>query len=141
MVAYTAVSLDPDNAIVHAFSLGLRDLFEGILVVLPIYFATGSRRTAFLLALAAATLEPMGALTSWLFMSDGLTGSAFGIILGLIGGIEVCLTLKELLPIARQGDMQDHYVSIFSLLGMLAASFGYAVFAFAFDEKSLQPPQ
>lgn len=131
------VSRNPANTIVFGFSLFLHDLFEGILVVLPFYFATGSRRKAFWLALATATLEPLGAFASWIFVPNGLTGSTFGVIFGLIGGMEVCLTLKELLPTARQGDLQDQYVSFFSLLGMLTISLGYSLLSFGIDEKSL----
>ena len=56
---------NPTLGIAIAAAIAIHNIPEGIAVSVPIYYATGSRRKAFLLSLSSGLAEPVGALLAY----------------------------------------------------------------------------
>ena len=62
---FLAALVDPHLGAVIAFAIALHNIPEGISVSVPIYYATGNRRRAFVWSCLAGFAEPAGALFLW----------------------------------------------------------------------------
>ena len=62
---------------------------------------------------------PVGALLAFLIFKDIFGPLAYGFIFGLVGGMMVIVSLKDLLPTARKFDKHGMVVTSFFILGML----------------------
>ena len=108
---------------VIAAAIALHNIPEGISVAVPIYYATGDRKKAFLCSLTSGLAEPVGAVAAYLgilLFSGGTTVPAhfMGILFGGVAGIMVYISLDELLPTSRAyGKGHD---SLFGLAGGMA---------------------
>ncbi len=97
-----------------AFVLSLHNFPEGIAVSVPIYFATGNKKKAFLYSFLSGLAEPLGAIVGFIVLGTILNELAFGIIFAMIAGIMVYISLDELLPAARE--YGEHHFSIYELV-------------------------
>jgi ZIP family zinc transporter len=122
LATFLAALQDPHLGIAIAVAIALHNIPEGISVSVPIFYATGSRKRAFVYSVLSGLAEPVGAgigyLAIWLFMG-GNTGAippeVMGILFGGVAGIMVYISLDELLPTSRAyGKGHD------SLLGLVA---------------------
>ncbi|HOD98784.1 MAG TPA: zinc transporter ZupT [Syntrophales bacterium] len=122
MVTFLAALEDTALGIVIALAVALHNIPEGISVSVPIYYATGNRRKAFLYSLASGLAEPVGAVIGYLAILFFLGGQGeaippqlMGLLFGGIAGVMVYISLDELLPASRAyGKGHD------SLLGLVA---------------------
>ena len=95
---------------------------------MPIFYATGNRKKAFIYSLLSGLAEPIGAGIAYLILrmiagngSGAIPPEVMGILFGGVAGIMVYISLDELLPTSRAyGKGHD------SLLGLIA---GMAVMA------------
>ncbi|MBQ2393469.1 MAG: ZIP family metal transporter, partial [Alistipes sp.] len=71
-------------------------------VSIPLYYATGSRKRAFVWSLLSGLAEPIGALAAWLILAPMLTPTLLGCTLTAVAGIMVYISIDELLPAARE---------------------------------------
>lgn len=100
---------DPSLGLAIAIAIALHNIPEGISVSVPIFYATGSRRKAFLYSVLSGLAEPVGAgigyLMIWFFFGSGRTmpipSEIMGILFGGVAGIMVYISLDELLPTSR----------------------------------------
>ncbi len=108
-----------------AIAIALHNIPEGISVSVPIFYATGSRRKAFLYSALSGLAEPIGAIIGFAAIRLFLGGNGgaippeiMGILFGGVAGIMVYISLDELLPTSRAyGKGHD---SLFGLVaGML----------------------
>lgn len=128
LATFLAALHDPTLGIAIAVALALHNIPEGISVAVPIYYATGSRRKAFLYSFLSGLAEPVGAGIAFLGLHLAFGGSdgvfppeVMGILFAGVAGIMVYISLDELLPTSRAyGRGHD------SLIGLLA---GMAVMA------------
>ena len=100
----------------------IHNIPEGIAVSVPIYYATGSKKKAFLYSFLSGLAEPIGALIAYFLLMPFLTadtsGIAVGIILAAVAGIMVFISLDELLPTAEK--YGEHHLSIYGVVsGMI----------------------
>lgn len=115
-----------------AIGIGLHNIPEGIAVAAPIYFATGSRWRGIMWCCISACAEPLGGLIAWLAIGDGMDPVSEGILFGIVCGIMVCISVKELLPTAYKfARGKTHVIAFGMFAGMfiMVASltlFGYA---------------
>ena len=113
---------DPSLGAVIAVAIALHNVPEGISVSVPIFYATGDRKKAFLYSLLSGLAEPVGATIGYLailFFLGGNSGvipsQVMGILFGGVAGIMVYISLDELLPTSRAyGKGHD------SILGLVA---------------------
>lgn len=99
---------NPRVGVAIAVAIALHNIPEGISVSVPIFYATGSRRKAFVWACLSGFAEPLGALALWLVMAmlyRSVTFTPPPLLLGLVSagvaGIMVFISLDELLPASR----------------------------------------
>ncbi len=90
------------------------------MVAVTIFYCTGSRVKALLWASLAAATEPLGALVGLAVACGGsLTDEVFGILFGLVAGIMVYVSVKELTPTARMYDPEDRVCTLAFVGGLL----------------------
>jgi ZIP family zinc transporter len=126
LATFLAALQDPTLGVAIAIAIALHNIPEGISVSVPIFYATGDRKKAFVYSLLSGLAEPVGAGIAYiglrLFLGgDILPPQILGCLFGGVAGIMVYISLDELLPTSRAyGKGHD------SLLGLLA---GMAVMA------------
>ena len=114
-----------------AIGIALHNIPEGIAVATPVYFATGSRLKAFMWTFVSALAEPVGATIAWLIIGEGLNPHVEGIMFGIVCGMMVAISFKELIPNAIKYHSTGNVVvfSIFCGMGIMVLSL--ILFAFA----------
>lgn len=125
LATFLAALHDPSLGLAIAVAIAMHNIPEGISVSVPIFYATGNRRKAFLYSLLSGLAEPVGAGIAYLLIlfffggNDGaIPTQLMGILFGGVAGIMVYISLDELLPTSRAyGKGHD---SLFGLVaGML----------------------
>lgn len=125
LATFLAALQDPHLGLAIAVAIALHNIPEGISVSVPIFYATGSRKKAFVYSVLSGLSEPVGAVIGYLAIRVFLGGNAgvippeiMGILFGGVAGIMVYISLDELLPTSRAyGKGHD---SLFGLVaGML----------------------
>lgn len=122
LATFLAALQDPKLGIAIAIAIALHNIPEGISVSVPIFYATGNRKKAFLYSVLSGMAEPVGAGIAYLALRlfvGGDTGAipsqVMGILFGGVAGIMVYISLDELLPTSRAyGKGHD---SLFGLMG------------------------
>lgn len=121
LATFAAAYNDLSIGIPIAIAISLHNIPEGIAVSIPVYYATGSKKKAFLFSFLSGVSEPIGALIGFFLLRAIFTDLVFGIIFACIGGIMVFISLDQLLPAAHRYGKHHH-----TIYGMLA---GMAVIA------------
>lgn len=125
LATFLAALQDPHLGLAIAIAIALHNIPEGISVSVPIFYATGSRKQAFVYSVLSGLAEPVGAGIGYLAIRLFLGGNTgvippeiMGILFGGVSGIMVYISLDELLPTSRAyGKGHD---SLFGLVaGML----------------------
>jgi len=122
LATFLAALEDPSLGIPIAIAIALHNIPEGISVSVPIFYATGNRKKAFLYSFLSGLAEPVGAGIAYLGLRFFLGGDSgvipsqvMGILFGGVAGIMVYISLDELLPTSRAyGKGHD------SLFGLIA---------------------
>ena len=109
---------NPTLGIAIAAAIAIHNIPEGIAVSVPIYYATGSRRKAFLLSLSSGLAEPVGALLAYAVLLPFLSPTLLGCLFGFVAGIMVFISLDELLPAARE--YGEAHISIYGVVAGMA---------------------
>lgn len=118
LATFMAVLHDPALGLAIAIAIALHNIPEGIAVAVPIYYATGSRKKAFLYSFLSGLAEPLGAIIGFLILMPFMNDAVFGFVFAMVGGIMVYISLDELLPSAQK--FGKHHLSIYGLIaGML----------------------
>jgi ZIP family zinc transporter len=128
LATFLAALQDPSVGVAIAIAVALHNIPEGISVSVPIYYATGNRKKAFVYSLLSGLAEPVGAVIAYLALlflvgdeSGVIPPQVMGTLFGGVAGIMVYISIDELLPASRAyGKGHD------SLLGLVA---GMAVMA------------
>jgi ZIP family zinc transporter len=105
-----------------AVAIALHNIPEGISVSVPIFYATGDRKKAFMFSFFSGLAEPIGAGIAYLFLRLFVGGGmgaippqVMGVLFSGVAGIMVYISLDELLPTSRAyGKGHD---SLFGLVG------------------------
>jgi ZIP family zinc transporter len=121
LATFLAALHDPNLGAAIAVAVALHNIPEGISVSVPIFYATGDRRKAFLYSFLSGLAEPLGAIIAYGLLwslaggeGGGLPPELMGSLFAGVAGIMVFISLDELLPTSRAfGKGHD------SLLGLL----------------------
>ncbi len=106
-----------------AFAVAIHNIPEGIAVSTPIYYATNSKKQAFLWSFLSGIAEPIGALFGYLVFYSLFGNLFFGILFAFVAGIMIFISFDQLMPAARE--YGDHHLSIYGLvagMGVMAVS-------------------
>lgn len=125
LATFLAALQDPSLGIAIAIAIALHNIPEGISVSVPIFYATGNRKKAFIYSVLSGLAEPVGAGIAYIIIRLVVGGSEgvvppqlMGILFGGVAGIMVYISLDELLPTSRAyGKGHD---SLFGLVGGMA---------------------
>ena len=114
-----------------AIGIALHNIPEGIAVAAPVYFATGSRFKAFMWTFVSALAEPVGAIIAWLIVGEGLNPHVEGVMFGIVCGMMVTISFKELIPNAIKYYSKGNSVIFSILCGMGIMALSLILFAYA----------
>lgn len=118
LATFIAAMHNPQLAIPVAVAIAIHNIPEGIAVSVPIYYATGSRKKAFLYSFLSGLAEPVGALVGWFILMPFMNDTIFGILFAGVAGIMVFISIDELLPSAQK--YGEHHLSIYGLIAGMA---------------------
>jgi ZIP family zinc transporter len=122
LATFLAALQGPSLGTAIAVAVALHNIPEGISVSVPIFYATGNRKRAFVYSVLSGLAEPVGAVVAYLalrFFVQGESGAippqVMGVLFAGVAGIMVYISLDELLPTSRAyGKGHD---SLFGLIG------------------------
>jgi len=119
MVTYLAYITEPAVGVALAVGIAVHNVPEGLCVAMPLYYATGRRFYSFMWGTLSGLTEPIGALVVWLILQDGISGTANGILFGLVSGMMTVISIDELLPTAHKYAANPKHVTYSFLFGLL----------------------
>ncbi|WP_041606345.1 zinc transporter ZupT [Halothermothrix orenii] len=106
-----------------AVAIAIHNIPEGVSVSVPIYYATGNKKKAFIYSFMSGLSEPLGALIGYAFFKIFLSDTVLGIIFGLVAGIMVFISIDELLPASRRyGQGHQEIYSFIAGMAVMAIS-------------------
>lgn len=109
---------DPRLGIAIAVAIAIHNIPEGIAVSVPVYFATGKRKKAFLYSVLSGISEPIGALIGFSLLLPFINQVVMGILFAAVAGIMMFISVDELLPSARE--YGESHLSIYGLVAGMA---------------------
>ena len=118
LATFTAAMNDPHLGIAIAVAIAIHNIPEGIAVSVPVFYATGNKRKAFVLSFLSGLAEPIGALLGYLILMPIMSPLIFGILFAGVAGIMVFISIDELLPAARE--YGEHHLSVYGLIAGMA---------------------
>ena len=130
LATFLAALQDPSLGIAIAIAIALHNIPEGISVSVPIFYATGDRKKAFIYSVLSGLAEPVGAGIAYIAIrlivggSDGvIPPQLMGILFGGVAGIMVYISLDELLPTSRAyGKGHDSLLGLVGGMAVMALS-------------------
>ncbi|MGI6326472.1 MAG: zinc transporter ZupT [Saccharofermentanales bacterium] len=127
IATFVSALQEPSIAIPITVAIAIHNIPEGIAVSVPIFYATGSKKKAFLYSFLSGLSEPVGAIVAYLVLMPFLNAVVFGIIFAAVAGIMVFISLDELLPSARA--YGEPHLSIYgSISGMAVMAVSLLLF-------------
>ena len=118
LATFVAALDDPGVGAVFAIAIGLHNIPEGLCVALPIYYATGNRWKAFMWGCLSGTSELLAAFLGWLVLASTMNEVVYSTLFGLVAGMMVFISIRELIPTAHRYDPQDTVVTNSTIVGM-----------------------
>ena len=127
LATFISALQEPSVAIPIVVAIAIHNIPEGIAVSVPIYYATGSRKKAFIYSFLSGLSEPVGAIVGYLVLKPFINDVVFGVVFAAVAGIMVFISLDELLPAARE--YGEHHLSIYGLIaGMMVMAVSLLLF-------------
>jgi len=127
LATFMAALQNPALGVSIAIAIAIHNIPEGIAVSVPIYFATKSRKKAFIHSFLSGLAEPVGAIIGYFLLMRIFNEAFFGIIFAGVAGIMVYISLDELLPTAEE--FGEHHVAIYGLIaGMVVMALSLLMF-------------
>ena len=118
LATFVSALREPSVAIPIVVAIAIHNIPEGIAVSVPIYYATGSKKKAFLYSFLSGLSEPLGAIIGYLVLIPIMSDTVYGILFAAVAGIMVFISVEELLPSARE--YGEHHLSIYGLVAGMA---------------------
>jgi len=119
---------NPTLGVSIAVAIAIHNIPEGLAVSAPIFYATKSRKKAFVFSLLSGLAEPIGALIGYFVLRSIFNEATFGVIFASVAGIMVYISLDELLPTAEE--YGEHHLAIGGLIaGMFIMAVSLLLFA------------
>jgi ZIP family zinc transporter len=132
LATFVAALASPSAGIAIAIAIALHNIPEGIVVAMPIYYATGSRWKGFAWSSVSAVAEPIGGLLGYTILAgNGMHPLVYGIMFGVVAGMMVYISIRELLPTALRYDPEDRYATLAFVGGCVVMAASLLLFAAA----------
>ena len=118
---------NPTLGVSIAVAIAIHNIPEGLAVSAPIFYATKSRKKAFVWSFLSGLAEPIGALIGYFVLRSIFNEATFGVIFASVAGIMVYISLDELLPTAEE--YGEHHLAIGGLVvGMFIMAVSLVLF-------------
>ena len=128
LATFMAAVSDPALGVSIAIAIALHNIPEGVAVSVPIYYATESRKKAFLYGTLSGLAEPAGAIVGYFLLRKWFNDVTFGFVFAAIAGIMVYISLDELLPTAEE--YGEHHIAIGGVMaGMVVMAISLVLLA------------
>jgi ZIP family zinc transporter len=127
LATFVSAIKDTKLGMAIALAIAIHNIPEGVAVSIPIFYATGNRRKAFVYSFLSGLAEPVGALIGYAVISWFFNDMVFGILFASVAGIMVFISLDELLPTAREYG-QHHLAAYGLVLGMMVMAVSLLLF-------------
>ncbi|KAI8075466.1 Zinc/iron permease [Gilbertella persicaria] len=105
-----------------AAAISIHNFIEGFLIALPLFYATGSRLSAFTYASFLGGLsQPLGAMIGLLVIHNKdqfQEQFLFGIIFGIVSGMMCYIAIQSMIPQAVRSDASHQCVPLFFFIGI-----------------------
>jgi len=133
LITFLAFMYEPVVGIAIAIAIIIHNIPEGIAMAAPIYYATGSKAKAFLLAIGTGLTQLLGAVIAWLLFRNVFDDIATvsGIAFAAVAGIMVFVAIHQLLPAAQKFG-KHHSVMKWLFAGMVVMALSLVALAFVF---------
>lgn len=118
LATFAATLQDPSLGISIAIAIAIHNIPEGIAVSIPVFYATGSRKKAFLFSFISGIAEPIGGVVGYFLFRQFFSDTVFGVLFAFVAGIMVFISLDELLPSAEK--YGKHHLMIYGLVAGMA---------------------
>jgi zinc transporter ZupT len=128
LATFVATLNDPSVGFVLAVAIAIHNIPEGLCVALPVYYATGSRTKAFGWAIFSGLSEPLAAVFGYIILANAVGSTTYGILFGIISGMMVIISTRELLPTAHRYDPTDRVVTYSFIFGMAVLALSLVLF-------------
>ncbi|MHC4426029.1 MAG: zinc transporter ZupT [Planctomycetota bacterium] len=127
LATFVSALRDTKLGIAIAVAIAIHNVPEGVAVSIPIFYATGNRRKAFVYSFLSGLAEPVGALIGYAIVFSFFNDVVFGILFASVAGIMVFISLDELLPAARE--YGQHHLAAYGLVaGMMVMALSLLLF-------------
>jgi len=127
LATFVSALKDTKLGIAIAVAIAIHNIPEGIAVSIPIYYATGNRKKAFVYSFLSGVAEPVGALIGYGILFLFFNDVVFGVLFASVAGIMVFISLDELLPTARE--YGEHHLAAYGLVaGMIVMALSLLLF-------------
>jgi ZIP family zinc transporter len=100
LATFASAFSDIHLGLIIALAIAIHNIPEGISVSVPIFYATGNRRKAFIYSSLSGLAEPVGGVIGFLVLMPFLSPWVVSFLLALVGGIMVYISLDKILPTA-----------------------------------------
>lgn len=118
LATFLAAIENPTLGISIAVAIAIHNIPEGLAISVPIYYATGNKKKAFILSFLSGLAEPIGALVGYFILQYFFSDATFGLVFAAVAGIMVYISLDELLPTAEE--YGEHHIAIYGLIAGMA---------------------
>ena len=109
-----------------AFAIALHNIPEGIIIAVPVYSCTNSKKRAIFWSLISGMSEPVGAIIFGAVFFSFVTDLLLGALLAIVGGIMIYISIDELLPVCHLWG--NEHVSILGIgMGMFVMALSLAI--------------
>ena len=119
LVTFVGAMHDARIGVTIALAIAIHNIPEGIAVSIPIFYATGSRRKAFIYSFLSGLTEVVGALLGFALLWFCSPARLCGLLFAAAAGVMVFISLDELLPAAREYGKAHH--AVYGMLVGMAA--------------------
>ncbi|MCF8009527.1 MAG: zinc transporter ZupT [Halanaerobiales bacterium] len=127
LATYAAALSDPALGLSIAIAIAIHNIPEGISVSVPLYYATGSKKKAFIYSFLSGISEPIGALIGYFIFKSFFNDLVFGVLFGAVAGIMVYISIDELLPTSRKYGKEHQEIYGF-IVGMVVMAISLVLF-------------
>ncbi len=123
LATFASALNDPALGVSIAIAIALHNIPEGISVSVPLYYATGSKKKAFIYSFVSGLAEPVGAVIGYFLFRSFFNDFVFGVLFGVVAGIMVYISIDELLPTSRKyGKAHQEIYGFIAGMGVMAVS-------------------
>ncbi|EGZ23864.1 hypothetical protein PHYSODRAFT_484132 [Phytophthora sojae] len=119
------------SGIVLSIGIIMHNFPEGVAIAAPVYYATGSKLEAFKWTALSGIAQPMGAAIGWAAISGGMSFGLQASLYGVVAGMLVCITVKELIKGAYKFDPKGKVFVIAFFVGMAVIAFSVMALKYA----------